>query len=86
MTKPSFKNKENLLKKVDQLEVGPPWLCDIVKVTGDLPGPKGEPLTEEMDLWRRDPVDCVADLMGNTAFKDSIVYEPVRIKCDGQRY
>ncbi|KAI1782800.1 hypothetical protein LXA43DRAFT_1103400 [Ganoderma leucocontextum] len=86
VTKPSFKNKESLLKKVDKLAVGPLWHCDIVEVTGDLPGPKGEPLTEEMDLWRRDPVACVADLIGNPAFRDFIVYEPVRVKRDGQRY
>ena len=86
MTQPSFKNKQSLLKKVDQLAVGPSWHCDIVEVTGDLPGPKGQLLTEDMDIWRRDAVDCIADLIGNPAFKDYIVYEPVRIKHNGQRY
>ena len=75
-----------MLRKVDVLPVGPQWHCDIVNVTGDREGPRGELLTEEMDLWRRDPVECIRDLMGNPAFKDVIVYEPVRVKQEGQRY
>ena len=40
----------------------------------------------EMDLWRHDPVECICDLIGNPVFKDCIVYEPVRIRREGQRY
>nr|VWO99055.1 Uncharacterized protein [Ganoderma boninense] len=86
VTKPSFKNKVAMFRKVDALPVGPRWYCDIVNVTGDCVGPKGELLTEELDLWRRDAVDCIRDLIGNPAFKDVIVYEPTRVKRDGQRY
>ncbi|PIL28797.1 hypothetical protein GSI_08841 [Ganoderma sinense ZZ0214-1] len=86
VTKPSFKHKGSMLKKVDLLPVGPTWNVDDIKVTGDLRGPKEEFLTEDLELWRRNPVECIADLLGNTAFKDFIVYEPVKIKRNGQRY
>ncbi|KAI1784413.1 hypothetical protein LXA43DRAFT_1101448 [Ganoderma leucocontextum] len=86
ITKPSFKNKDAMLRKVDALPVGPIWNCDILEVTGDVQGPKGDPLTEELDIWRRDAVECIQDLIGNPAFKDFIVYEPGRVKRDGQRY
>ncbi|KAI1794920.1 hypothetical protein LXA43DRAFT_1091504 [Ganoderma leucocontextum] len=82
----SFKSTYTMLKKVDALPVGPEWHCNIVEVTGDRVGPDGQRLTEETDLWRRDPVECIADLIGNPALRDFIVYEPVRIKQNGQRY
>ena len=68
--------------------MGPEWHCDIVRVVGDREGPNGEFLAEEHEIWRRNPVECVADLIrvGNSALKDFVVYEPVRIKRNGQRY
>jgi hypothetical protein len=45
-------------------------------ITGDLIGEDGKPLTEEVELWRRDPVECVRELIGNPAFKDYISYVP----------
>lgn len=31
---------------------------------------------EKLELWRRDPVECVKELMGNPALKDSLEYTP----------
>jgi len=31
---------------------------------------------EQLELWRRDPVECVRELMGNPAFKDVLKYAP----------
>ena len=28
----------------------------------------------DVELWRRDPVECVKELMGNPAFKDHMSY------------
>lgn len=72
------------MKKIDKLPTGPEWFCD--NVVGDVNGPNGEPLTEELELWRRDPVDCCRELMGNPAFEDFMAYEPVRMTRDGVRY
>ncbi|TFK78229.1 hypothetical protein K466DRAFT_507627, partial [Polyporus arcularius HHB13444] len=78
-TKVSFKNKKSYFKKIDQLPTGSPWICDIVSVTGNIVGPKGQKLTEELELWRRDPVDCVKELIGNPAFEPYTSYAPVRV-------
>ncbi|KAI9069144.1 hypothetical protein FKP32DRAFT_1560290 [Trametes sanguinea] len=82
----SYKNKRAFFRKIDQLPVGPEWICDIITVLGDQLGPDGEPLTEEVELWRRDPVECCRDLLGNPAFREFIAYEPIRVFKDGVRY
>ncbi|KAI0741314.1 hypothetical protein C8Q80DRAFT_1273779 [Daedaleopsis nitida] len=85
-TKPSYKNKAALTKKIDQLPKGAGWFCNIIKVEGDLMGPNGKPLTEEMELWRRNPVDCIEELLGNPALKRYIQYSPVKVSKDDIRY
>jgi len=35
-------------------------------------------LHEDIELWMRDPVECVKDLIGNPLFHDHMVYAPVR--------
>ena len=82
----SFKNKKSFFKKVDTLPTGTPWICDIVSVTGDLVGPNGQSLTEELEIWRRDPVECIEELIGNPAFEPFMSYAPVRVTKGGDRY
>jgi hypothetical protein len=60
------------------LPKGPEWLCEILEITGDRKDEDGNTLIEEVELWRRDPVKCVAELIGNPAFKDSMKYAPER--------
>lgn len=81
-TKPSFNNTYSFLKKIDQLPTGSDWVCDIVDVTGNRVGPNGEKLTEELELWRRDPVECIKELLGNPAFRETISYVPERVYSD----
>ncbi|KAF8877773.1 hypothetical protein BD779DRAFT_1677121 [Infundibulicybe gibba] len=64
---------------VDALPTGPNWECEIVTVPGDQCGEDGEIVGEEMELWYRDPVECIKELLSNPAFKDSISYVPERI-------
>ncbi|TDL16783.1 hypothetical protein BD410DRAFT_730882 [Rickenella mellea] len=33
-------------------------------------------MTEELELWLRDPVDCVKELIGNPSFRESMAYAP----------
>ena len=82
----SFKNKKSFFKKVDQLPAGARWVCDIINVEGDKAGPNGQPLTEELELWRRDPVECIAELIGNPAFAPFISFAPVIMQKGGMRY
>ena len=41
----------------------------IIKVEGDRVGEGGETMSEDLELWMRDPVECVKELIGNPAFK-----------------
>ena len=34
---------------------------------------------EKLELWRRDPVDCVRELLGNPALKNHMKYAPERL-------
>jgi hypothetical protein len=33
---------------------------------------------ERLELWRRDPVDCIKELMGNSILKGFLKYAPER--------
>lgn len=79
--KPSYHNNRAFLKKIDALPTqwATGWTCDIVTSKGDLLNDNGEPLpSEQLELWRRDPVECVKELMGNPAFKNHLKYAPER--------
>lgn len=36
-------------------------------------------MTEDLELWKRDPVECIKDLMSNPAFKEHMAYAPERV-------
>ncbi len=77
-TKPSFKNKQLLLQKIDDLPRGPTWECELWEVEGDEYDEDGNLRTETLELWRRNPVDCIKELIGNPLFSDCIRYAPER--------
>jgi hypothetical protein len=39
-------------------------------------------MVERLELWRRDPVECVQELMENPAFRDHMAYAPERVYKD----
>ena len=47
-----------------------------MNVEGDRVGDNGETLSENLELWKRDPVECVKELVGDPAFKDLMSYVP----------
>jgi Plavaka transposase len=51
-------------------------------VLGDKVDGKGKLLREELELWLRDPVDCIKDLMQNPLFCKSMAYAPERVYTD----
>lgn len=55
-------------------------------VQGDVQGPNGQLLTEELEIWRRNPVDCCRELIGNPVFEDYMAYEPAKMSRGGDRY
>ena len=47
-----------------------------MKITGDVKNAKGEFVTEVLELWHRDPVECIAKILGNPSFKGHQAYSP----------
>ena len=66
------------MKKIDELPTqATGWTCDIVTSPGNQLTDEGEPVpSERLELWRRDPVECLKELMGNPMFKNSLEYAP----------
>lgn len=74
-----------MLDKVDSLPTdGPDWICDFVNVYGDVLDDQGNPVIEEVQLWRRDPVECIKELLSNPAFKTLIKYAPEKVYRDAE--
>jgi Plavaka transposase len=78
----SFYNKYSFLKKIDGLPIGPEWNCSIIEFSGDRLDDEGNTMNECLELWHRDPIECVKGLIGNPAFKDFISYVPERVYMD----
>lgn len=61
---------------MDALPRGPSWQCELFEATGDEVDDDGKPRKEVLELWKRDPVECIKELMGNPTFKDLLHYVP----------
>jgi hypothetical protein len=72
--KPTFTSNYTFQQKINKLHTGAQWECKIIKTTGDLQDEDGELLTEDNELWIRDPVECIRELIGNPAFRDYVAY------------
>ena len=77
---PTYGTNRSFLKKIDELPTqGTRWTCDIVTSPGNRLNEAGELMApERLELWRRNPVECVRELMGNPAFMDVLNYAPER--------
>ncbi|KAF8230576.1 hypothetical protein L208DRAFT_1281190, partial [Tricholoma matsutake] len=71
----SFHNTYLFLKKIDQVQMGPDWVCDIVTVLGDHEGEDGEKMSKDVELWHSNPLECIQELISNPAFKDKTSFE-----------
>ncbi|EIW75821.1 hypothetical protein CONPUDRAFT_23477, partial [Coniophora puteana RWD-64-598 SS2] len=88
-TQPSFTSSYTWLKKIDDLHVGPDgrrlspeWQCVRVSATGDKRAEDDEPDEDTFEMWMRDPVEAVRELIGNPALKDHLAYAPERVYMD----
>ena len=80
----SFDNVCSFLKQVDSLYTGPAWICETIDVKGDIEGEDGALKRETVELWQRDPVECVEELIGNPALRNSMAYIPERAYADAK--
>ncbi|KAL0565419.1 hypothetical protein V5O48_016604 [Marasmius crinis-equi] len=53
--KPNFTTKDELLEDIDTLPGGVNWKCQTVRLEGDRTDEDGKQMTEELELWMRDP-------------------------------
>jgi len=66
------------------LPTGPEWHCEIVTVQGDVIDENGLNMVEELELWFRDPVECVRELLSNPAFVDYTSFAPEHVYSDSE--
>ncbi|KAJ7059609.1 hypothetical protein C8F01DRAFT_1232034 [Mycena amicta] len=76
----SFHNNRAFLKKVDLLPTGPEWVCHIVTIVGDRVE-NGVPMQEEVELWIRDPIETIKEIISDPSLKKNMAYAPERIYC-----
>ncbi|KAJ7844284.1 hypothetical protein B0H13DRAFT_2411826 [Mycena leptocephala] len=75
----SFHNNRSFLLKVDKLPTGPDWTCKIVTAARNRLDENDELMSEELELWMRNPVECIKELMSNPAFREHMAYAPERV-------
>lgn len=74
-TKLSVKSKEGFYSKVDELPVGPEWACETFATQGDrIDHATRKKRVETFELWKRNPVDCIKELIGNPVFQEHMKY------------
>lgn len=61
------------------LPQGPEWSCEIFESTGDELDENGDARVEYLELWKRDPLECIRELVGNPAFKECLQYAPEQL-------
>ncbi|KAJ7135978.1 hypothetical protein C8R44DRAFT_530934, partial [Mycena epipterygia] len=88
--RPSYGDKTDFFEKVDSLPGGSKWHCKHLDTKGNLPDLENDPTgatmrREQNELWWRDPVECVQELIGNPAFRDAMRYAPEKLYADVQR-
>ncbi|KAJ7583439.1 hypothetical protein C8J56DRAFT_1096646 [Mycena floridula] len=75
----SFHNNYSFQQKLDKLPIGPEWTCEMIDVKGIPAGQTKEVVFEKVELWMRDPVEVIKELIGNPAFKNHMAYTPERV-------
>ncbi|KAI0694820.1 hypothetical protein C8Q76DRAFT_634235 [Earliella scabrosa] len=84
-TSPSFRSSYLFYKKIDDLPGGfAKWKVEFFEAVGDERDEDGNLRIERVELWRRDPVECVRELLGNPLFRQHMRFAPERLYADGE--
>lgn len=70
---------------IDKLPRGPGFTCETVSIIGDVLDANGVRMQESAELWLRDPVECVRDLMGKVTLRDAMNYQPTKVYTGEER-
>ncbi|KAG9107022.1 hypothetical protein FRC07_008704, partial [Ceratobasidium sp. 392] len=80
----SFASNYSLNKLLDKLpSAGPRWTRIQRTITGTLKDANGKNLKEEIEIWVRDIVEVVRELIGNTTYGKKLVFVPQRVTING---
>lgn len=77
-----YTNKDQLYQRIDELPGGAAWKCREIHQQGDLLDANGQPMSETFEIWYRDPIECIQELIGNPAFAEHLAYAPHRVYRD----
>lgn len=78
----TFTSKYTLLKAIDKLPRATEWKLEKISVVGNRIGNDGQREMEDLELWLRNPVDCIRELMSNPEFDQGVSYVPERVFAD----
>jgi hypothetical protein len=67
---------------IDELPSGPEWHCEGFELEGNRLDKKGKPMVEKLELWRRDPVAVIRELLGNPLFAEHFMAAPEKVFSD----
>ncbi|KZS96521.1 hypothetical protein SISNIDRAFT_407267 [Sistotremastrum niveocremeum HHB9708] len=77
-----FSSARGLYKTIDTLPKGPEWKTSDIKVTGDRLTDDGAPEVETVELYFRNILECIQDIIGDPALKDDMKCAPCRVWSD----
>ncbi|KAG8710887.1 hypothetical protein FRC11_004010 [Ceratobasidium sp. 423] len=83
----SFSSNYALNKLLDKLPTaGPRWRRITRKITGNVVGANKKKLTELVEIWIRDILEVVRELLGNVTYGKQLVFVPQKVYLDnGER-
>ncbi|KAG8794412.1 hypothetical protein FRC12_024650 [Ceratobasidium sp. 428] len=82
----SFGSNYALNKLLDKLpSTGPRWTRIQRMITGTIKDANGKNLTEDIEIWVRDIIDVIRELIGNTTYGQKLVFVPQRVKVNSTR-
>ncbi|KAF9040173.1 hypothetical protein BDZ89DRAFT_1100216 [Hymenopellis radicata] len=74
-----FKSQKTLFTYIKGLPQGPGWTCTPLEVKGDVVDGNGEVMKEILEVWHRDPVEVIKELVNTPNFKDHMRWSAERV-------
>ncbi|KZT54933.1 hypothetical protein CALCODRAFT_423663, partial [Calocera cornea HHB12733] len=71
----TFHNSRSLFQLVDSLPQPPSWICKRYSIESSIP----ESPPQQVEMFHRDPIEVVRELLGNPLFANDMKYTPRRV-------
>ncbi|KZS88846.1 hypothetical protein SISNIDRAFT_417541 [Sistotremastrum niveocremeum HHB9708] len=80
-----FRSAKKLFKSIDSLPQGPKWDSYDIIIEGDRRNEDGMLETETVELYHRDILECIEDILGDPKLKEAMHYAPTRVWSDAEK-